>query len=79
MLWKERLAAERDRWPLWLPVALGTGAAAYFALPAEPSLLCGVLVLSLSGFAALLARPVSSATFSTSGRGSPQRRRPLLP
>ena len=55
MLWKERLAAERDRWPLWLPVALGTGAAAYFALPAEPSLLCGVLVLSLSGFAALLA------------------------
>ena len=29
--------AERDRWPLWLPVALGTGIALYFALPFEPS------------------------------------------
>jgi len=27
---------ERDRWPLWLPVALGTGAGLYFALPTEP-------------------------------------------
>jgi competence protein ComEC len=30
--------AERDRWPLWLPVALGAGIALYFALPFEPSL-----------------------------------------
>lgn len=29
--------SERDRWPLWLPVALGTGIAIYFALPFEPS------------------------------------------
>ena len=28
--------AERHRWPLWLPVALGTGTALYFALPFEP-------------------------------------------
>ncbi|MGZ5924348.1 MAG: hypothetical protein ACXWK2_07235, partial [Rhizomicrobium sp.] len=28
---------ERERWPLWLPVALGTGIAIYFALPFEPS------------------------------------------
>ncbi len=30
--------AERERWPLWLPVAFGTGIAVYFALPAEPPL-----------------------------------------
>ena len=29
-------AAERDRWVLWLPVALGLGIAMYFALPREP-------------------------------------------
>jgi competence protein ComEC len=31
--------AERHRWVLWLPVALGAGAALYFSLPQEPSLL----------------------------------------
>ena len=30
-------SSERDRWPLWLPVALGAGAALYFALPLEPA------------------------------------------
>lgn len=29
-------AAERDRWLLWLPVALGVGIGSYFALPFEP-------------------------------------------
>ena len=29
--------AERPRWPLWLPVALGAGCALYFAWPYEPS------------------------------------------
>jgi competence protein ComEC len=29
---------ERERWPLWLPVALGTGIGIYFSLPFEPSL-----------------------------------------
>ncbi len=28
--------ADRMRWPLWLPVALGMGIGAYFALPFEP-------------------------------------------
>jgi len=32
------LAAERERWALWAPVALGVGIAAYFALPFEPPL-----------------------------------------
>jgi competence protein ComEC len=30
------LGAERERWPLWAPVALALGVAAYFALPVEP-------------------------------------------
>lgn len=32
----ERLAEERERWPLWGPVFLGGGASAYFALSAPP-------------------------------------------
>lgn len=31
------LAAERLRWPNWLPVLMGTGIALYFALPSEPA------------------------------------------
>src|SRR5882757_1582152 len=50
-----RLAAERDRWPLWLPVALGFGAGSYFALPTEPSLAVGWTVLGLALVAAGLA------------------------
>ena len=33
-----RLEAEQERWFCWLPVCIGGGIAAYFALPAEPSL-----------------------------------------
>jgi len=29
--------AERERWPLWLPVSFAAGIGAYFALPFEPS------------------------------------------
>ena len=32
------IAAERDRWILWLPVGFGLGIAAYFSLPAEPEI-----------------------------------------
>ena len=32
------IAAERDRWILWLPVGLGLGVAFYFSLPREPTL-----------------------------------------
>jgi competence protein ComEC len=35
------LLAERERWFLWLPVALGTGIALYFALPLEPPVWLG--------------------------------------
>jgi competence protein ComEC len=34
---------ERVRWPLWLPVGLGTGIGLYFALPFEPSVTIAVL------------------------------------
>jgi competence protein ComEC len=43
---------EADRWPLWLPVVLGTGAACYFALPVEPGLAIGWLAV-LAGLAAI--------------------------
>ena len=51
------LTEERDRWPLWLAVALGAGAAGYFALPVEPPLVIGwtALVLGL-GAAGLTIR-----------------------
>jgi competence protein ComEC len=47
------LTAERDRWPLWLAVALGVGAGLYFALPVEPPLALGwaALVLGLAAAA----------------------------
>ncbi len=47
------LMAERDRWPIWLAVALGTGAAGYFALPIEPPVAVGwaALVLGLGAAA----------------------------
>ncbi|HJT42865.1 MAG TPA: ComEC/Rec2 family competence protein [Rhizomicrobium sp.] len=47
--------AERERWPLWLPVALGTGAGGYFALPFEPSLTLAWAVLALAVAAMVLA------------------------
>ncbi|HET7084895.1 MAG TPA: ComEC/Rec2 family competence protein [Rhizomicrobium sp.] len=50
-----KFAAERDRWPLWLPVALGTGAGGYFALPFEPSWTVGAVATGLGLAAAVLA------------------------
>ena len=37
----DQLDAERSRWMLWLPVALGLGIAVYFELPSEPALWLG--------------------------------------
>ncbi len=55
MILHGNFADEQDRWPLWLPVALGVGAGSYFALPFEPSLATGwialVLALAASGVA----------------------------
>jgi competence protein ComEC len=47
--------AERDRRPLWLPVALGAGAALYFALPFEPPAAAGWAALALALLLAVLA------------------------
>ena len=51
--WRE----EQGRWPLWLPVFLGGGAALYFALPVEPPAPAGWGALALGVAAALLAIP----------------------
>ena len=40
----DQLDAERSRWMLWLPVAMGLGIAVYFELPSEPALWLGPLV-----------------------------------
>ncbi|CAA7620653.1 Predicted membrane metal-binding protein [Candidatus Terasakiella magnetica] len=44
----ERLLAERERWPLWLPVFLGLGIGFYFALPVEPPRWSGPLAVVLT-------------------------------
>lgn len=52
-LWlAETLAAERERWALWLPVAFGLGIGLYFALPREPPPFAGwiAVLLIFSGF-----------------------------
>lgn len=48
------LAAERDRWALWLPVLFGAGVAAYFALPGEPPGAVG-LAIAVGGLALVAA------------------------
>ncbi|MBX9634043.1 MAG: DUF4131 domain-containing protein, partial [Magnetospirillum sp.] len=48
--------AERDRWPLWLPVFFSFGISLYFALPSEPQLWGGGLALVGCALAAWLAR-----------------------
>jgi competence protein ComEC len=40
--------AERERWPLWLPVLLGTGIGVYFSLSVEPPPLFGAALLGLA-------------------------------
>ena len=51
--------AERDRWPLWLPVGLGTGIGLYFALPVEPA----------PAWAGLAALAGVAACFGAAGTG----------
>ena len=45
---RQRLLAERERWMLWLPVALALGIGIYFGLPYEPWLLFGWASLASS-------------------------------
>jgi competence protein ComEC len=41
----EFFAAERERWPLWLPVLFAFGVGFYFALPVEPPLWLGAALM----------------------------------
>lgn len=55
--WAARvLAAERERWILWLPVALGLGIGVYFELAVEPQLTIAGLVLAAALLLALAVR-----------------------
>ena len=56
-----QLSAERDRWPLWLPVAFGTGIGLYFALPVEPAAWLGAGLLALCLAIAVVVRRSGSA------------------
>jgi competence protein ComEC len=44
----DAFAAERARWALWLPVAMGAGAALFFALRTDPPAWAGLLALAAS-------------------------------
>jgi len=50
------IAAERDRWFLWLPVFLGAGIGIYFSLTLEPPLWIGLALGVLAILAAAIAR-----------------------
>jgi len=54
-----QLDAERSRWMLWLPVALGLGIAIYFELPSEPALWLGP-VLAAAALALVFLAPAGS-------------------
>jgi len=51
----ERLLAERERWPLWLPPLMGGGIAIYFTLDQEPARWLGAVALALASVALVLA------------------------
>jgi len=53
--------AERGRWMLWLPVAMGLGIAVYFELPSEPALWVGPAAALVAVVAAFL---VPSGSFA---------------
>ncbi len=56
---------ERDRWVLWLPVALGCGVAGYFGLSVEPPLWSGVAAFVLAvGVAATVRRNAAALLFA---------------
>ena len=51
----QQLEAERGRWMLWLPVALGLGIAIYFELPSEPAMWLGPALVAAASAAAFMA------------------------
>lgn len=60
----ERLSAERERWPLWIPVFLGAGIALYFALSTEPPGWIGPWGLAAAAIGAWLVRRRSGVALS---------------
>ena len=63
----ELLVAERDRLPLWLPVAFGAGIGIYFGLGREPPLWFGPAITAAAGFAAVLGRRSASGLIPAVG------------
>jgi competence protein ComEC len=55
----DQLDAERSRWMLWLPVAMGLGIAVYFELPGEPALWLGP-ALAAGAFVLVFLSPAGS-------------------
>jgi competence protein ComEC len=51
----QQLEAERGRWMLWMPVALGLGIAIYFELPSEPAIWLGPALAAAAACGAFLA------------------------
>jgi len=51
----DQFDAERARWMLWLPVAMGLGIAIYYELPSEPALWVGPVLAGITLAAAFLA------------------------
>lgn len=52
----DSLLAERERWPVWLPVLIGAGIAVYFVLPAEPPHGLALAATAVSGVVAAAMR-----------------------
>src|SRR5450631_353279 len=57
----DQLDAERSRWMLRLPVAMGLGIAIYFELPSEPALWLGPVLAAAALVVVFLARSGSLA------------------
>lgn len=75
LAWVSRLAAplleERDRWPLWLPVAIGLGVVAYFQWPREPAWMSGPAIIVAGALIARLMAPPGHASSQASPHGAP--------
>lgn len=58
---RDCLLAERGRWPLWVPVLLGLGVAAYFRSPVEPPPWTGLAAAAALAFLAWFFRRFQGA------------------
>lgn len=60
---RAQAAADRMRWPLWLPVAMGAGIGLYFTLPEEPAWAFAVVAAGLVLVAGLLSAATHRLAF----------------